>query len=213
MTSRYYSTSDQLLVHLSRSLATLTVPPTANRPYPGTSAENPELTKQEQVESARYMRVNHVGEICAQALYQSQAMTARDHHTQQQMEVAAREEVDHLAWCEQRIVELGGRKSALNPFWYTGAYLIGTVAGLAGNKWNLGFVAETERQVTTHLESHLGKLPEADDRSREIVLQMKKDESQHAEAAIAAGAAELPAPIKTLMKLTSVLMTRTAHWI
>ena len=159
------------------------------------------------------MRVNHVGEICAQALYHSQALTARDPRIRERMQRAAAEENDHLAWCEQRIRELGARQSLLNPLWRIGAFTIGTTAGLAGDKWNLGFVAETERQVVAHLEDHLGKLPENDTRSREVVAQMKEDEHRHAQAAITAGAAELPPPVKGLMRLASKVMTSTAHWV
>ena len=159
------------------------------------------------------MRVNHVGEICAQALYQSQALTAKDPSLRAKMQSAADEEVDHLAWCEQRLEELGSRKSILNPVWYAGSFAIGAAAGIAGDKWNLGFVAETERQVVEHLESHLTVLPEQDRRSREVVEQMKQDEAEHARMAVGAGAAALPAPVKSLMKLASRVMTRTAYWL
>ena len=159
------------------------------------------------------MRINHVGEICAQALYQSQALTSRSPEIRKKMKQASEEEIDHLAWCEQRLGELGGRKSYLNPIWYAGSFAIGTAAGLAGDKWNLGFVAETEKQVVEHLDGHLGKLPKSDVRSREVVSQMKEDEAKHAEEAVDAGAAELPPPVRSLMKIASGIMTRTAYWI
>ena len=171
------------------------------------------MPEAEKRQSARYMRVNHVGEICAQALYQSQALTARNPAVRENMQDAADEEIDHLAWCERRIEELGGRKSILNPLWYTGSFAIGVIAGVAGDKWNLGFVAETENQVVKHLDSHLGKLSKSDLRSREVVHQMKEDEARHEQQAKQAGAAELPAPAKGLMKCASAIMTRTAHWI
>ena len=185
----------------------------APRPFPARSRDNDALSDEQRRRSGRYMRVNHVGEICAQALYHSQAMTARDARVRERMQRAAAEENDHLAWCEQRIEELGARQSLLNPLWRAGAFAIGGAAGLAGDKWNLGFVAETERQVVAHLEGHLGKLPENDARSREVVAQMKEDERRHAEAAVEAGAAELPPPVRGLMQLASRVMTSTAHWI
>ena len=159
------------------------------------------------------MRINHVGEVCAQALYHSQAVTARDHTTRRQMEEAAREEVDHLAWCEQRLDELGSRKSYLNPVWYAGSFAIGALAGIAGDRWNLGFVAETERQVVEHLEGHLGKLPSRDFRSQDVVAAMKADEARHADHAVAAGAAELPPAVRSAMRGVSRIMTGTAHWV
>lgn len=196
-------------------MQTLCAPARTKRPFPASTevVEDTELSEQEKRESAGYMRVNHVGEICAQALYQSQALTASDPNLRAKMQSAAAEEVDHLAWCEQRLEELGSRKSVLNPLWYAGSFAIGATAGIAGDKWNLGFVAETERQVVEHLESHLAVLPEQDHRSREVVEQMKHDESEHAKMAVDAGAAMLPAPVKSLMKLASRVMTRTAYWL
>ncbi len=214
MTSeRNYSAADHILMSASNALETLFGSPRPARDYPGTSEDSTTLSEAEKRQSARYMRVNHVGEICAQALYQSQALTARDAAVRDSMQDAADEEIDHLAWCEQRIGELGGRKSILNPIWYTGSFAIGVIAGIAGDKWNLGFVAETENQVVKHLDSHLGKLPKSDLRSREVVQQMKEDEARHEQQARQAGAAELPAPAKGLMKCASAIMTRTAHWI
>ncbi len=198
---------------ISTALDTLLAPPAPGRAYPATSAESPRMNRQNRQQSGRYMRVNHVGEICAQALYQSQALTAGDETTREQMQHAAREEIDHLAWCERRIAELGARKSLLNPLWYAGAFAVGSAAGVAGDKWNLGFVAETERQVVAHLEAHLGRLAEHDLRSREVVEQMQQDEAKHARQAIAAGAAELPAVAKRLMRFAAKIMTKTAYWL
>ena len=212
-TQRQYTPTDELIGGISRALETLFAKPTAKRNFPSSESADGELSDADRLQSSRYMRVNHVGEICAQALYNSQALTARDAATRDSMRQAAQEEVDHLAWCEQRIEELGGRKSLLNPLWYAGSFAIGTLAGIAGDRWNLGFVAETERQVVDHLEGHLGKLPEDDRRSREVVAQMKTDEQHHGEQAVAAGAAELPPPIKRLMKCASGVMTRTAYWV
>ena len=210
---RSYSAADHILMSASNALGTLFGTPRPARPYPGVSEDSADMTEPEKRQSARYMRVNHVGEVCAQALYQSQALTARNPSVRDNMQEAADEEIDHLAWCEKRIEELGGRKSILNPLWYSGSFAIGVIAGLAGDKWNLGFVAETENQVVKHLDSHLGKLPNKDFRSREVVQQMKEDEARHEQQAKQAGAAELPAPAKGLMKCASSVMTRTAHWI
>ena len=159
------------------------------------------------------MRVNHVGEICAQALYQGQVLTCRDEEIRAALEKAAVEETEHLAWTERRILELGARKSILNPLWYLGALSIGVVVGRVGDGWNLGFLAETERQVEAHLDSHLALLPEQDTRSREIVDQMRHDEIRHAETAVRLGAAELPAPFRVAMKLAAKVMTETAYRI
>ena len=159
------------------------------------------------------MRVNHVGEVCAQALYQAQALTARTDHLRQRMQTAAREETDHLAGTQQRLHELGGRRSLLNPLWWGGAFGIGLAAGLAGDRWSLGFVVETERQVEAHLHSHLERLPAGDQSSRAIVAQMALDEAAHGLAAQQAGAAELPAALKQIMRLAAHVMTTTAHRI
>ena len=157
------------------------------------------------------MRVNHAGEVCAQALYQGQALTARRKETRDQMKQASDEENDHLAWCRQRLKELGGHTSLLNPLWYTGSFAIGAVSGLIGDKWSLGFLAETEHQVVNHLERHLQKLPPDDSKSRLILEQMKLDEAQHETSAHNAGAADLPEPVKKLMELASIVMTTTAY--
>ena len=159
------------------------------------------------------MRVNHVGEVCAQALYQAQAVATRNAQLKAQMAQAAREEVDHLAWTEQRLAELGDRPSLLNPLWYGGAFLIGLAAGRLGDRVSLGFVVETERQVGEHLESHLQRLPAGDAASRAIVDQMRHDEAEHAAAALAAGGAELPAPVRGAMRLAAKVMTTTAHYL
>ena len=172
-----------------------------------------EMTDSERREAGALMRVNHVGEVCAQALYTAQAAVARDPVLRARLLEASHEETDHLAWTRQRLDELGARPSVLNPLWYAGAFGLGLVAGRLGDPLSLGFVAETERQVEAHLESHLGRLPAADSASRAVVEQMKIDEAQHAAQAIDAGAAELPAPAKALMRLASRVMTTVAHRI
>jgi ubiquinone biosynthesis monooxygenase Coq7 len=159
------------------------------------------------------MRINHSGEICAQALYQGQALTARNQEVKAALEQAAWEETEHLNWTETRIAELGGRTSLLNPLWYTGSLALGALAGALGDKWNLGFLAETERQVEKHLDSHLGLLPQQDERSRAILEQMKSDEIEHAATAVEHGGAELPLPVKAAMKLSSKIMTKTVYWV
>ena len=163
--------------------------------------------------AAGLMRVNHCGEVCAQALYQGQALTARDPATREALRQAAQEEVEHLAWTERRLHELGSHKSLFNPLWYAGSLAIGVTAGVIGDKWNLGFLAETERQVEAHLKSHLTRLPEQDLRSREIVEQMKVDEVAHAETALQLGGVELPGPVKAAMKASSKVMTGVAYWV
>lgn len=209
---RKLTPADRLLANAGNALEVLFSPARATRPSPA-AADEAELTDAERQQSAGYMRVNHVGEICAQALYQSQALTARSEETRQRMESAAAEEIDHLAWCEQRLEELGSRKSLLNPLWYAGSFAIGVTAGIAGDRWNLGFVRETENQVVDHLERHLVELPEKDLRSREVVTRMKADEAEHAAMAEKAGAAPLPEPVRGLMRIASRVMTRTAYWV
>jgi ubiquinone biosynthesis monooxygenase Coq7 len=159
------------------------------------------------------MRINHTGEVCAQALYQGQALTARHEETRKRMARSAQEENDHLLWCERRIQQLGDRKSLLNPVWYLGSFAIGAAAGLAGDRWSLGFVVETEHQVEDHLEEHLVEVPPDDLKTRAILEQMKQDEIHHAVAARSAGGVDLPSPVKLAMKLTSKLMTRSVYWI
>ncbi|MBA2660146.1 MAG: 2-polyprenyl-3-methyl-6-methoxy-1,4-benzoquinone monooxygenase [Nitrosospira sp.] len=204
---------DKFIIGFDHALRTLLTPAQTLRPVPGTELPEVELSDSEKSESTALMRVNHVGEICAQALYQGQAVTARDAEVQQTLAQAAREETEHLAWTERRIAELSGRKSLLNPLWYGGSFAIGAVAGMLGDKWNLGFLAETERQVETHLAGHLKRLPHHDGKSRAIVAQMQVDEAGHATAAMAHGGADLPMPVKLVMKLGSKVMTKTAYWV
>jgi len=204
---------DELIVAFDRGLRTVFAPAQSLRATPGENLPEAELTDEQRRLSASLMRVNHTGEICAQALYQGQALTARDTRAKAALEQAAREETEHLAWTERRIEELGGRKSLLNPAWYAGSFALGAAAGLVGDRWNLGFLAETERQVVAHLEGHLQRLPVEDSRSRAIVETMKEDEARHATSAIKHGAAELPSPAKAAMRLSSKVMTETAFWI
>ena len=210
---RTYTTTDVVVLLADDALTTLFGRPrTTGRENPGATVDEGQLSSFEKAQSARLMRVNHSGEVCAQALYRSQALTARSDDLKKRMVQAAREENDHLRWCEDRIETLGGKKSLLNPIWYAGSFALGAVAGLIGDRWNLGFLAETERQVEKHLEGHLDRLPESDARSRAVVRQMKEDELSHATSALQAGAAELPDPIKNWMRLTSRVMTKTSHW-
>jgi len=206
---------DRFLVSVDSALRTVAGNAHSARPYPpSASAALPAddaLDGSARRLSGALMRVNHVGEVCAQALYQAQALTARSEPLRRQMEQAAREETDHLAWTEQRLRELGDRVSLLNPLWYAGAFGIGLAAGRIGDALSLGFVVETERQVEQHLAGHLERLPESDHRSRAIVAQMKDDERRHAEDAQAAGAQALPLPVRGLMRLAAKVMTRTAH--
>ena len=205
---------DQLIAAADRALRTLAASPAASRPSPATGVgEAQPLTVDEAREAAALMRVNHVGEVCAQALYDAQALAARSPALRAMFEQAAREETDHLAWTEQRIRDLGGRTSLLNPLWYGGAFAIGLAAARIGDRASLGFMAETERQVEQHLQGHLERLPESDAASRAIVAQMKDDEVRHADAAAELGGAELPFPIRMAMRLAARVMTRTAHYI
>ena len=204
---------DDLIIAFDKGLRTVFAPAQSLRATPGRDLSEAAMTEEQRRLSASLMRVNHSGEICAQALYQGQALTARNPRAKAALEQAAREETEHLAWTEGRIEELGGRKSLLNPVWYAGSFALGALAGLAGDRWNLGFLAETERQVVTHLEGHLGRLPEEDARSRAIVEKMKEDEARHATSAVGHGAAELPEPAKAAMRLSSKVMTETAFWI
>jgi ubiquinone biosynthesis monooxygenase Coq7 len=203
------SVLDTLLSTADSALRTLSGGARASRPAP--SAPDAELGAPARRLSGALMRVNHVGEVCAQALYQAQALTSRSPQLREQMAAAAREEIDHLAWTEQRLAELGARPSVLNPLWYAGAFAIGLVAGRISDPVNLGFVVETERQVEQHLAGHLDRLPAEDARSRAIVAQMKEDEARHGELARRAGGAELPAPVRALMRAAATVMTTTAH--
>gem|GEM_PF-38986 len=211
------NTMDALITAADSALRTVFARHHANRPTPMWAAEVPApapLTETDKREAAALMRVNHVGEVCAQALYTAQALATKDQALRQHLGEACAEETDHLAWTEQRLQELGGRTSLLNPLWYIGAFGIGYAAAkLGGDRISLGFVVETERQVEAHLDSHLGLLPANDGPSRAIVAQMKADEAAHAQGAQAAGAAELPAPIKAMMKLAAKVMTTVAHHI
>jgi|SRR5208283_3357399 len=204
---------DSLIIAFDNGLRTLLAPAHSARPHPDARMAETDLGAKEKQLAAALMRVNHSGEICAQALYQGQALTARNPEARAALEQAAAEETDHLAWTAHRVEDLGGRLSALNPLWYAGSFAIGATAGLLGDKWNLGFLAETERQVEGHLDSHLDKLPADDVKSRAIVEQMKSDEARHAHTAVAHGAAELPQPIKIAMHAALRVMTRTAFWV
>ncbi len=214
MNERDYSPTDRLLVNLDQAIRTVFgKPQTTGRPNPANGIAETELDDRERKHTARLMRINHTGEVCAQALYQGQALTARLPEVQQAMARSAQEENDHLDWCEKRIGELGDRKSLLNPLWYAGSFAIGALAGVAGDKWSLGFVVETERQVESHLDDHLNEVPANDARTRAILERMKEDEIHHAEVASAAGGAPLPVPIRLAMRMTSKLMTRSVYWI
>jgi len=213
MTPRYHSPVDRLLGVVDHALRALTSTPAASRPTPDSGQPARPLDDAERALSGALMRVNHVGEVCAQALYSAQALATDDAGLKRQFERAAGEESDHLAWTAERLRELGARPSLLNPLWYAGAFGIGLVAGRAGKPVSLGFVVETERQVERHLESHLERLPAGDLRSRAIVGQMKSDESAHALAAEQAGAARLPWPARLAMRLAGKVMTGTAHYV
>ncbi|UUZ69365.1 2-polyprenyl-3-methyl-6-methoxy-1,4-benzoquinone monooxygenase [Polaromonas sp. P2-4] len=204
---------DVLLNATDNALRTLFAKPRASRACPTVAEQSTQLTTQEQAKAGALMRINHVGEVCAQALYAAQALGTRDPALRQHFLEASREEGDHLAWTKGRLDELGARPSLLNPLWYAGAFGLGLVASRLGDRLSLGFVVETERQVEAHLATHLEKLPEGDHESRAIVAQMKDDEALHARAAEDAGALQLPAPVKTLMRLAAKVMTTTAHYI
>jgi ubiquinone biosynthesis monooxygenase Coq7 len=214
MERRQLSPLDKLLIGANNALRTVATP--AGRPARRNPAENvadTDLDADQKRHAAGLMRVNHAGEIAAQALYQGHATVARDKNIEEQMQRAADEEFDHLAWCEQRIHELGFQPSRLSPLWYAGAYAIGAASGVLGDKWSLGFIAETEKQVCSHLDSHLDQLPEDDAKSRAIVEQMRDEEEEHGENAVDAGAAVLPRPIVRLMRATAKVMTKTAYWV
>ncbi len=207
-----FMNTDALILAADSALRTLWAEPRASRPTPMAPAAELELTDTERREAAALMRVNHVGEVCAQALYTGQALASKDPALRAQLAEASREETDHLAWTQQRLKDLKDRPSLLNPLWYAGAFAIGYAAGkLGGDKVSLGFVVETERQVEAHLQSHMDRLPAADSASRAIVAQMKTDEMAHAQMAMKAGAVELPGPVKSLMQLASKVMTTVAH--
>jgi ubiquinone biosynthesis monooxygenase Coq7 len=205
---------DRLIIEFDTALRSVVGGANAGRPTPNSqSTTTHALDAAERKHAAGLMRVNHVGEVCAQALYQSQKLVARDPQIREMLEHSAQEEMDHLAWCETRLKELDSHTSYLNPFWYAGSFAIGLLAGLAGDKWSLGFVAETEKQVEAHLENHLEKLPIEDQRSRAIVDQMRIDEIEHGQAALHAGGVTLPEPIQKIMQTVSKVMTTTAYKI
>lgn len=211
---RKISTLDQAVGRVDNGFRLLFGPaPSADRPNPATQATEAGLSPVARDLAGRLMRVNHAGEVCAQALYQGQALAARNPRVRSKLERAAQEENDHLAWTAQRVNELGARTSYLNPVWYAGSFALGAIAGLAGDRWSLGFLAETERQVVEHLDRHLARLPPEDGKSAAIVAQMREDERQHATAAERAGAAELPEPVKRLMRLAASIMTTGSHWL
>lgn len=210
--SRKLSFVDKFLMHADLARKTLSVKPRDHvRENPAKDIDESELSPSEKKHAAGLMRVNHTGEVCAQALYQGQAMTARSTNTASKMQEAAHEELDHLAWCNQRLSELDSRSSYLDPLWYAGALSIGITAGLIGDKWSLGFLAETEQQVVEHLDSHLGKLPEGDSKSRAIVKKMSDDEAVHRDMANDAGAHVLPIVVKKLMKMSAKVMTTLSY--
>lgn len=204
---------DRVIVEFDKGLRTLFSRAQSARPFPDAGLPEAELSANEKKHAAGLMRINHSGEICAQALYQGQALTARDPEIQVELQRAADEETEHLAWTSQRVRELGGHLSFLNPLWYTGSLALGAFAGLLGDKWNLGFLAETEHQVGGHLQSHLESLPAKDEKSRAVVQQMYVDETLHSEMAKRMGGAELPFPIKLAMRASSKVLTRTAYWV
>jgi ubiquinone biosynthesis monooxygenase Coq7 len=195
------------------ALKTLFASPSARRACPTLPAEKTDLTPAERREAGALMRVNHVGEVCAQALYSAQALATKNPDLRAHFEAASQEETDHLAWTSDRLKELGARPSLLNPLWYAGAFALGLVAGRTGDRLSLGFVVETERQVAEHLQSHLARLPQGDHASRAVVAQMRDDEARHAAEAQAEGALELPLPARQLMRAAAKVMTRTAHYI
>lgn len=204
---------DHLIIEFDKGLRTLFSEARSVRPHPDAGLPDAPLDDAEKKHAAALMRVNHSGEVCAQALYQGQALTARDPAVQQKLQQAAQEETEHLAWTAKRVHELGGHLSVLNPLWYTGSLALGAFAGLLGDKWNLGFLAETEHQVGGHLQSHLGSLPQQDVKSRAVVQQMYVDETQHSEMAKQLGGAELPVPLKALMQASSKVLTHAAYRI
>lgn len=205
---------DALIEEFDRGLRTLTKSSRSTpRDNPANNTAEIELSEQETQLSGRLMRVNHAGEIAAQGLYHGQALTARAETTITQMRISAKEEEDHLAWCEQRLTELQTHRSRIAPLWYLGSYAIGATAGLFGDKWSLGFVAETEKQVEKHLQNHLNKLPLHDEKSRVIIETMREDERRHGDAAKDLGAVELPKPIQKTMQAASKIMTTGAYWV
>ena len=204
---------DELIIGFDRALRTLSGTATSVRANPGDRCSDPALSEAERRHAAGLMRVNHTGEVCAQALYHAQSLTARDPNIRRRLSDAAREEGEHLAWTQQRLAELGDRTSFLNPLWYAGSFAIGLAAGITGDRTNLGFVVETERQVEEHLTSHIDRLPAGDAKSRAIVTAMRDDEGRHGAGARDAGGSELPWPARTLMRAAARVMTATAYYV
>lgn len=204
---------DRFITEFDQGLRTVLAEAQTLRPFPDRDKSETQLNDSEKRHAAALMRINHSGEVCAQALYNGQALTARNPATEAALREASQEETEHLAWCEKRIKELGSHKSFLNPAFYAGSFALGAFAGALGDKWNLGFLAETENQVGKHIEGHLKRLPEQDEKSRAILEQMKIDEAKHATTAISHGGAPLPLPVKLAMQLSSKIMTKTTYWI
>jgi len=214
MTDRRFTFTDTLLINLERAVRTLAASQTdSGHPHPDDHIADAPLDDDKRLKAARLMRVNHAGEVSAQALYMAQALISRDSETRAMLHQAADEERDHLIWCERRIRELNNHPSRLSPLWYAGSYAIGLVAGLAGDRWSLGFVVETENQVIRHLQDHMHQLPPEDQRSRAILEKMQLDEAHHGDTARQAGGRDLPAPLKILMRAVSKVMTTTAQYI
>lgn len=210
---RHRSPADAVISRFDKALRTLAGTARANRPNPGEAHPEADLTAAEKQLAGRLMRINHCGEVCAQALYMAQGLTSNDENTRQAMAKAAEEEIDHLVWCESRLAELGNHKSYLNPVFFGLSFAQGAAAGLLGNRFNLGFVAATEEQVMKHLDAHLSQISEKDQRSRAILKQMKTDEGQHRSTALNRGGEDFPAPVKSFMTSLSRLMTRTTYWV
>jgi len=213
MSPRRFSLQDRIIGEIDKAIKVLAAPARAARAAPTAAGGELVLDAADREESARLMRVNHSGEVAAQALYQGQSLTARDAAVAQSMRQAASEEMDHLAWCEQRLRELNGRTSLLNPLWYAGSFAIGALAGALGDRASLGFITETEKQVEAHLRGHRERLPAADHRSRAIVDQMTHDEAAHGAQAASLGADDLPFLLRSAMRLTSQVMTRSSYWV
>lgn len=211
---RHYTFLDRLCLGVDQAVRALTsTVKTTGADYPGKDIAESDLSDEQRKHSAALMRINHAGEICAQALYHGQGVVSRSIAVQEKMHLAAIEEGDHLAWCNQRLNELNSHSSYLNPIWYAGSFCIGMVAGMIGDQWSLGFVAETERQVIAHLQSHLQKLPTQDQRSYTILQKMEADEAKHRDEAVALGAKDLPEMIKKSMAVTSKIMVKTSYWV
>lgn len=209
-----YSPLDQIIIRFDQNIVkALNTDKSAMRPSPADSLPEADLDDQSREHIAALMRINHAGEVSAQALYQGQALMARESSTREKMQQSAEEELDHLAWCEQRIRELGGHTSLFDPLWYVGSLSLGMLAGLAGDRWSLGFIEETERQVVEHLQGHLDQLPDEDKKSSAILEQMQIDEAEHGDKAAAAGAAKLPDAIRNAMRVCSRIMTRSSYHI